>query len=146
MSQQAVKLGSTEYMQGLVEAVKQLELARNAAKLGDFMEVEGRMIRALDLIRERILWPDREEEKVGFYCEDCGLVCYVSEEWLEKMSDRFDQCPQCKSWGWLFVSGEKWQPKVRYGTVERKVCERCGAIVYGARGKECPMCHEEVIT
>ena len=143
MSQQTVKLGSTEYMQGLVEAVKKLERIQKVTRS---KWVEDLVIGALDLIRERILWPDREEEKVGFYCEDCGLVCYVSEEWLEKMPDRFDQCPQCKSWGWLFVSGEKWQPKVRYGTVERKVCERCGAIVYGARGKECPMCHEEVIT
>jgi len=137
MSQQTVKLGSTEYMQGLVEAVKKLERIQKVTRS---KWVEDLVIGALDLIRERILWPDREEEKVGFYCEDCGLVCYVSEEWLEKMPDRFDQCPQCKSWGWLFVSGEKWQPKVRYGTVERKVCEHCGAIVYGARGKECPMC------
>jgi len=137
MSQQAVKLGSTEYMQGLVEVTEKLERIQKVTRS---KWVEDLVIGALDLIRERILWPDREEEKVGFYCEDCGLVCYVSEEWLEKMPDRFDQCPQCKSWGWLFVSGEKWQPKVRYGTVERKVCEHCGAIVYGARGKECPMC------
>jgi len=142
MSQQTVKLGSTEYMQGLVEAVKKLERIQKVTRS---KWVEDLVIGALDLIRERILWPDREEKKVGFYCEDCGLVCYVSEEWLEKMPDRFDQCPQCKSWGWLFVSGEKWQPKVRYGTVERKVCEHCGAIVYGARGKECPMCNAELV-
>jgi len=137
------KLGTAEYMQGLVEAAKKLEEAQSAVRY-ECVEVEGLIAQALDLIRERVQWPKQMDGKEGFYCEDCGLVCYVSREWVEKDPGRFDRCPQCKSWGWLFITQDNWQPKVRFGTPERKVCKHCGTIVYGARGKECPMCNAEL--
>jgi len=141
MSQQAVKLGSTEYMQGLVEAVKKLERIQKVTRS---KWVEDLVSGALDLIRKRVHWPVEEEDKRGFFCEDCGLVCYVGEDWIEEYPDRFDRCPQCKSWGWYFITETNWQPKVQYGTLERRVCECCGAIVYGARDRECPMCNAEL--
>ena len=135
------KLGTAVYMQGLVEVERLIEeVAKTSATLSVPEGTLGKLDRALDLIRERLQWPKQMYGKEGFYCEDCGLVCYVSREWLEKDPERFDRCPQCKSWGWLFITQDNWQPKVRYGTLERRVCEHCGTIVYGARGRECPMC------
>ena len=139
------KLGTAEYMQGLVEVERLIgEVADVLVTLSVPEGTLGKLDRALDLIRQRLFWPKEEDGKIGFYCEDCGLVCYVNEDWFDRDPGRFDRCPQCGSWGFLFIEGEKWQPPKRYGTLERRVCEHCGTIVYGARGKECPMCKAEL--
>jgi len=123
--------GTPEYVKGLAEVERLIEQAQ--AAIGERTIEFGKLERARILVKERILWPSVEDEKRGMYCSDCGLVVY-SEQQVGK-------CPRCGSWGWYIILPD-WQPKVQYGTPERKVC-KCGTIVYGDV-EVCPICHNKL--
>ena len=130
----ALTPGTPEYVKGLAEVEK---LVGEVADILTTMSVPagtlGKLERAQRLVKERMLWPSVEDEKRGMYCSDCGLVVY-SEQQVAK-------CPRCGGWGWYIILPD-WQPKVQYGTPERKVC-KCGTIVYGDV-EVCPICHNKL--
>jgi len=120
-----------DYMKGLAQATKRIE---DAFLSSSDTFVKESLKEALELLKARVLWPEKEAGRDGMYCEKCGLVMYARG---------VKKCPVCGSKQWYFIT-DHWQPPVLYGSVERKVCESCGAIVYGDI-ELCPKCEGKLV-